>query len=482
MVAIAAEHPSAAPPAAGMGITLDPAQRRFFDDDARVQVVNWHRQKGKDFTTAAKAVISAMETGEAWYIVSLTQRQADATFAKCKDWAHRYRQRLSEFREIEHDDRLEWDEELGHMFSFKSRELILPNGGRVVSLPGRDPDALAGLTGNVIFTEFGLFPRGGYDHWRVVFPLATRGFRVIAISTPRGKETKFYELCSQPELYSVHACDIYESIVQGFVLKDQNGNPTDVETFKLLYGDDIGFQREYECKFMGALDALIKWASIEAAARSGADLPFDLLRIDGGRGWDPGFFTFLATGGRGEHGWDVARRGDLSVLWTNQARGDTRQLRSLVLMQDTTFALQREIVIAAMSVRPSAVGCGDATGLGMDSNETLSARYGERWEGVNFGGKRKSDLGSGLATAFRDGTQTLPGLDDHKFIATDIYAVQRDASKEGSVGEDGKSTLKLVESQNPLLPESHCDIAYAGALALRAGHTAHAANARASWL
>jgi len=452
-------------------ITLDPAQKRFFDDDSRVQVVNWHRQKGKDFTTAAKAVLSAMETGQDWFIVSLTQRQADATFAKCKKWARRYQSMIGKFSEVEHEERAEWDEKLQHMFVFKSRELVLPNGGRVVSLPGRDPDALAGLTGNVILTEFGLFPKGGYEHWRVVFPLATRGFRVIAISTPRGKETKFYELCSQPEIYSVHTCDIYQSIADGFVLRDQNGDPTDIETYKALYGDEVGWQREYECKFMGALDALIKWALIEAAARSGEGMAFDYLRIDGDAGWDAGFFSFAKTeSGRCEHGWDVARHGDLSVLWTNQSRGETRHLRSLVIMSDTTFALQRTVVCAAMDANASSVGCGDSTGLGMDSNETLEARYTQRWEGVNFGGKRKSDLGSGLATAFRDRSQTLPGLGEYKFIATDVYAVQRDASKEGVVGADGKSTLKLVESQNPLLPESHCDIAYAAALAIRSGH------------
>jgi hypothetical protein len=65
-------------------IRFDPSQQRFFRDEARVIVVNWHRQKGKDFTAAAKAVDHAMRTGQDWFIVSLTQRQADATFAKCK--------------------------------------------------------------------------------------------------------------------------------------------------------------------------------------------------------------------------------------------------------------------------------------------------------------------------------------------------------------------------------------------------------------
>jgi hypothetical protein len=65
-------------------IHFDPASSGFFEDEARVIVVNWHRQKGKDFTAAAKAVDHAMRTGQDWFIVSLTQRQADATFAKCK--------------------------------------------------------------------------------------------------------------------------------------------------------------------------------------------------------------------------------------------------------------------------------------------------------------------------------------------------------------------------------------------------------------
>ncbi|MCC6679264.1 MAG: hypothetical protein IT445_00025 [Phycisphaeraceae bacterium] len=453
-----------------IGVTFDPAQQRFFADTSRVQVVCWHRQKGKDFTTAAKAVIDALESHQAWYIVSLTQRQADATFEKCQWWARTLGQRIEQIVEQEFD---EYDADFDQLFHFKAREIRLAGGGRVVSLPGRDPDRLAGLTGNVIFTEFGLFPNGGYDHWRVVFPLATRGFKVIAISTPRGKDTKFYELVSNPDLYSVHFCDIHQSVADGFVLRDQDGNPTTVEQFKALYGDEVGWQREYECKFMGALDALIKWAQLEAAAQAGRGLPFDFLRIEREAGWTADFFRALADiPGRPEIGWDVARRGHLSSLWVNDGRGASggKHLRYLVLMHDCEFALQRAVVNAAMSSKPTSVGCGDATGLGMDSNETLHSKYGDRWEPVDFGGKRKSDLGSGLFTAFRDGAQSLPPMDSaFKFIATDLYAIQREASKEDR-GEDGKTRLKLVESENPLLPESHCDIAYSAALAIRAGH------------
>jgi len=457
-------------PAKGaIGIELDPAQQRFFLDRSRVQVVCWHRQKGKDFTTAAKSVLHAMETGQAWYIVSLTQRQADATFEKCVEWAKRYKQRIEE---IESDPYLEHDSSINHTFEFKARELRLPGGGRVVSLPGRDPDRLAGLTGNVVFTEMGLFPNGGYDHWRVVFPLATRGFHVIAISTPRSKDTKFYEVVSNSDLYSVHFCDIYQSIADGFVLRDQDGKPCDVETFKRLYGDEAGWEREYECKFTGDLSTLIKWALLEAAGQRGKGLPFDMLRVENDAGWDAGFVSQILQGkGRFEIGWDVARHGDISSLWINRPHQDGRTLRALILMHETTFALQREIITSVMDADPSSVGCGDATGMGADSNETLESRYGERWEPVTFSVKSKSDLGSGLATAFRDASQTLPSLEGpYKFVATDLYALQKQASADGSIDESGKGRLQLTEGSNPLMPESHCDIAYSGSLAIRAGH------------
>ena len=160
-------------------------------------------------------------------------------------------------------------------------------------------------------------------------------------------------------------------------------------------------------------------------------------------------------------GWDVARHTDLSPLWVNVGRpGGVKRLRSLVVMHKVSFALQREIVAAAMKVRTDSVGCGDATGLGMDSNETLHTRFGDRWEPVTFTGTAKRELGSGLRTAFDDNTQAIPAIDGpHKFVATDLYALQADRAGDN---------LKLVETPNPLMEDSHCDIAYACALARKA--------------
>ena len=140
--------------------------------------------------------------------------------------------------------------------------------------------------------------------------------------------------------------------------------------------------------------------------------------MTGEAGWRPGWFRERLSGlgeGRLGVGWDVARKGDLSVLWVNHSErpgaglasggGDVKRLRVLVLMRDVQFELQRAVVREAMEAgrsRGPAVGCGDATGIGADSNETLRTLYGDRGEPVTFAARSKSDPGSTLATTFDD--------------------------------------------------------------------------------
>lgn len=453
-------------------IKFDPSQRRLMDDDGRVLVVNWHRQKGKDFTAAAKAVRHAARTGQQWFIVSLTQRQADATFDKCRRAARAMLETLRIAGEPSEESYAteQWDRELKQGFQFLARTIRLPGGGSVTSLPGRDPDTLAGLTGNVIFTEFGLFPGGGYDHWRVVFPLATRGFQVIVISTPRGKNTKFYELCQNLDAaYSVHFCDIHHSLAHdGFVLRDNAGQPTTLEVFKRLYGDASGFEREYECKFTGDASALITWAELERAAALPSTFDCVTLKADGA-GRVNGDCRPMASileriaGKPIAVGWDVARRGHLSAIPINvlHGAGKPAELTGLILMQNFSFDAQRKTVCAIMDASRRAGGFGDATGLGMESNETLQKRYGDRWTPFTFTAGGKREVASALKTAFADGTQTIPPLGGpHKFVATDLYAIQKD---------DTGANLVLSEGVNPLMEESHCDIGYAIGLARLAG-------------
>jgi len=172
--------------------------------------------------------------------------------------------------------------------------------------------------------------------------------------------------------------------------------------------------------------------------------------------------------GRLEMGWDVAAKNHLSPLWINLAgRDGKKNLVALVIMRNCEFSLMRDVIVKAMDSRPGSVGCGDATGLGMESNQVLSTRYRDRWEGIIFNVKTKSELGSIGRTAFGDNAQRLPDFTlnpSYKFIATDLYSIQCQTTEDAS----GKR-LALSETENELEPHSHCDIAYSGLLALKAG-------------
>jgi phage FluMu gp28-like protein len=470
---------------AGSVITFDRSQRAVFDDPSRVIAVNFHRQKGKDFVASAKAFNEGVRDGQDWWIVGMTQAQADETFAKVKKVAAGAKDLLKrKFKSDrigeEEEQFTDYDRWIDKAFDARARILRLPNGARICSLPGRNPDALAGRTGNMILTEFGLYPNGGNDHWDILFPITTRkGFKFIMISTPRGKNTKFYEVCQNAEgFYSVHTCDIYKSVFEeGYQLYDAKGNAFPqatreeqelaIATFRRIYNSEGKWPREYECKFTGDLSSLIPWAHLERAAELGRGLPFDFVRVEGERPLGDIFLALksqIASGARVEVGWDVARTGHISSVALNLAKfGQPKHLRFNVMLKNSPFETQRAFVRACMDLQSYSVGHGDATGLGMESNETLAKLYRDRWKGFMFTASGKREIASALSTAFGDGGQTLPAIDDSrpgKYVATDLYAIQKD---------DTGANLLIEETPNPLLADSHCDVAYSLGLARVAG-------------
>ena len=455
-------------------VHLHPWQSRAMQTQAQIQMLLWHRQAGKDFAAACIANDDTLKKANRWFITSLTQRQADATHDKCKLIAGGMAQlaalKLGKVAREESSDFTERDPVSNLLYRQTARTLHFTNGGSITSMPGRNPDSMAGFSGNVIVTEFGLYPNGGYEHWRVILPLITRGYRILPITTPRSKASKAYDLATNtPPGAIVQTQTIVDSVREGFVLRGADGTPTTLAAFRELYGDEYGWKREYLCEFVGEAASLLRWGLIQAARERGEGLKFDFARLDGAQRFDAkAFFAPLiseqgATEGRLEIGWDVARRGDLSVVWINRrTRGGPAQLRAIIAMRDVEFARQRAILRTLLDQSRTAVGCGDASGLGMDSNETLTTRYGKRWEGVGFTSKSKSELASTLLTAFTDGDIALPISEKHDFILTDLEAVQRTG------GNGREEQLRIEWGENPKLKESHCDIAVSGMLALMA--------------
>lgn len=441
-------------------VRLPEYQKRALRTKARIAVRKWARQTGKDFTTSLEAILDASESGQNWYIISLTQRQALATAKKAQMHVRAIQAALPDIRTEE------WELPSGEkVMSFGCR---LSNGAEVVALPGKDPDALAGLTGNVIFTEMALFPNNGVDHWRVVFPLITRGFKLRAISTPRGPETKFAELCRNAKgKYDVQTVTIYDAVAQGLDLRDEDGKPITPEELKELYADPSGWSREYECIEGQDHEALIEWQYIHAIE---SDYTVPAIHIEGTAALQAQFdtandplFAPLRRGtltgrpmlGRPVLGWDIAVTGDLSVIAYGEVLGDTTWLRGMVTMHGVdNLEFQEDVVRCAL--KTGAVGVGDATGLGREACQRMTSEFGEhRFKGMVFGAVNRTELGVQYMKTVQSVRQRIPK--DNLELEYDIHSM---AKREAGIA----GRLQLVPQQNPLNKHSHCDMFWALAM------------------
>jgi len=460
-------HAPAALPIGQAVVKLTDYQMRAITDTSRIVVLCWCRQAGKDFTTSLKAVLDAIESGQNWYIISLTQRQALATAKKAQQHIRAITGALPD---------LGVSEETINGIKITSYGVKLPNGAEIVALPGKDPDALAGLSGNVILTEMALFPRGGVDHWRVVFPLATRGFRIWAISTPRGPNTKFAELRRNPKgKYSVHNVDIDRAVAEGLELKDESGKPITTAELEAIYADSAGWKREYKCEEGEDHEPLIGWEHITRCLTTAApDLPW--LHLDGTRPlrnqFDPQLDTVFAPAratmtGRPVLGWDIAVTGDLTAIPFGELLGDVVHLRSLVTMRKVDdFDYQKDVVRCALKL--GATGVGDASGLGRESCAKLEKEYPAHFKGLVFTGESKSALCVQLMERLQGGRFRLPAGASTTEIQYDLAALSRE-----SIGVARR--LRVVANRNPLLPASHCDIAMGIAMMLDAAQNGSSA-------
>lgn len=156
-------------------------------------------------------------------------------------------------------------------------------------------------------------------------------------------------------------------------------------------------------------------------------------------------------------GYDVARRGHLSAIPVLRRAGPANKAVAMILIQDMKFGDQRAIIDGILTRNPQASGLGDSTGLGMQVCEELEDKFGKhRFAGVNFG-SMKGELGSKLTRAFEDSQIILPSGTENDDIAYDIRGIRTEPLPSGRI--------RYFESSNPVEKRSHCDIAWALALA-----------------
>ena len=111
---------------------------------------------------------------------------------------------------------------------------------------------------NVLLDEFAFHP-DSHKIWAALFPTITRGYKLQVISTPQGKQNKFYELCTSNEKFSKHKLTIYDAVAQGLELRDENGSRITPEDLRQALGDEDAWQQEYMVEFLDEATAFLTY-------------------------------------------------------------------------------------------------------------------------------------------------------------------------------------------------------------------------------
>lgn len=340
---------------------LLPYQSRWVSDLERFKAGIWSRQTGKDFSSAAEIVEDCKARDKTtWLIAAPSERQSLETLAKCGEWSEAFDLAIADATEERFG---------GPQSLLKASSIYYPNGSRIVAVPGR-PDTVRGFSANVLATEFHFF-EDDEATWRALLPSITNPLRgglkrVRVISTPNGKQGRFYKIIDENLLnpvpsrkmkWSVHKVTIHDAVRMGL--------PVDIEQLREAIDDADGWAQEFECEFLDSSNVL---------------LPYDIIALaesaDATEYGDPAFFT-AQGGGPVVCGIDFGRTNDPTVCWTLQLVGDVWITREVLTLKGVSAPEQQQ-VLAKRIGRASRV-CYDYTGPGIGLGDYLVKDFGE-WQ------------------------------------------------------------------------------------------------------
>ncbi len=405
-------------------VPLAEYQRRWVLDRSRFKLGVITRQGGKSFASALEVALDCYDRpGAMWVLLSAGERQS-------KELMGKVRMHAQAIGSVVQAMESEFITEDGA--KYKQLEIVFPNGSRVVGLPA-NPDTARGWSAHILLDEFALH-KDSREIWKAMFPTVTRGYRVIVISTFKGKSNKFYELWSSaPTLqrfigkdhvfigqrggWSKHFVSIHDAVTMGLELHDDEGQPCEPEDLRLALNDQDAWEEEYECQASdeahaylahdlisraedGAIDMFPTWAA--ALIEANEDIPLQ----------DKETFVMAQVKFSGDLylGMDIGRKKDLSVLWLDEFQpGGNLRCQAVIELRRKPFRIQYRVLRGILSLPWFRRACIDETGIGMQMAEDATIDYGEHLvEGVPFTPANKEALAGGLKNSLDDGRRQIP--------------------------------------------------------------------------
>lgn len=396
-------------------------QSRWIRDEAQLKLMEKSRQIGLSWSTAYALVRRKGQMGagyDAW-VSSRDEIQARLFLEDCKAFSGVLQLAAQDLgMQV-----LDADKNSAYVLQFA-------NGRRINSMSS-NADAQAGKRGDRVLDEFALHP-DPRKLYAIAYPGVTWGGAMEIISTHRGSANFFNDLVQEikergnPKGISLHTVTLQNALDAGFLFKLQQklppGDPRqdmdEADYFAHVRAgcpDEETFLQEYMCQPSNDEAAFLSYELIQACQYSATER-----------------WQVPAAECQGELflGFDVARKGDLSVITLLERVGGVCFVRGMIVMKGETFDAQERALYALLDLPRVRRACIDASGLGMQLAERAQQRYGFKVEPVQFSTKVKEELAYPLRAAFEDRSIRIP---HDRALQADLRAVKKETTASGNV-------------------------------------------------
>jgi phage FluMu gp28-like protein len=446
-------------------VKLLPYQAKWVNDNSRLKIVVKGRQTGFSWAATLRAVLACLDHKVTWIFLSKGERQSRLLMEKVAD----HIKAVGLLAELHETNFMEGT-------VVKQLEARFPNGSVIYGLPA-NPDTARGYSGNVTLDEFA-FHQDAERIYAALYPSITRGYSIEVISTPNGKQGKYYDLAKKAGLvagetpdpdssWSPHVVDIYQAAVQGLAesaavgdgplatkLTDsiaaafqERGVKPSLRMVRFVselragadYDDD--WMQEYCCQFVSTAENFITPELVKAclSAEASMDLPQALLVKEVGE-----FFL----------GIDIGRKHDRTVFWLDRINlgapvtpgAPPRRVattRRVETQHGIPFQYQVEHARVLLKLK-GATGsplirrcCIDATGMGAPLAEALATEFGSRVEPTVFTSLVKEDLAFRTKRFMENGQTLFP---DAPEVRQAFGAIRKVTLPSGAIRFDAERT------------------------------------------
>jgi phage FluMu gp28-like protein len=274
--------------------------------------------------------------------------------------------------------------------------ITFENGSRILSLPN-NPDNIRGFTATHVYIDEYAHFENPDEIWEAVLPSITRGGKVTVVSTPKGKQGKFYMIYDEVKrgesdfkMFEFHYTRVKDPIII------QN-----IEKNKPVMSD-IQFRQEYECEFIDEAISYFPYELLNPAVNEDIE---SIYTITTGNpvyvGIDFGALrssTVITIAEKIDKTW-VIRPPIKEFIGKKRIEGEKAE---------TDFSNQLDYIrMMIQRVRPTRVFL-DSTGYGLPLLEELRRQFGGLVQGVNFNNALKENLITALRILFENKQIKIP--------------------------------------------------------------------------